>query len=265
MHATDDLCKHLRATLLDMIYQAKSGHPGGSLSIVEICSVLFFELLQDFGKESKPHRNRFVLSKGHAVPTVYACLAKLGLIQPEELKTLRTLGSRLQGHPDCVRMPCLEAATGSLGQGLSIAQGIALGLQGSPAQVYCLIGDGEFQEGQVWEALLSAPKFKLSNLTVILDSNNGQIDGPVDQIMPIEPIAKKLDAFHWAVSTINGHSLPEIRAALTKKTDLKPHFVIAQTVKGKGISFMENNIGWHGVAPKKEELLNALAELGVTP
>jgi transketolase len=258
MHPLSSLSQEIRKDILKMITHAKSGHPGGSLSCVEILVALFFDVLNKTLDLNDPDRDRFVLSKGHAVPTFYACLAKKGLISDEELKTLRQLDSRLQGHPDRVRMPILEASTGSLGQGLSIAQGIALGQK--KGNTFCLIGDGEIQEGQIWEALMSAPKFHLSNLCVILDYNHAQIDGTTEQVMPIEPIADKVSAFGWKVSQVNGHDFSEIIFALKDK-GTKPHFVIAQTVKGKGVSFMENNIAWHGAAPSLEQLQAALQEL----
>ena len=214
-------------------------------------------------------RDRFVLSKGHAVPALYAVLAKKGFFDPKELMTLRKTGSRLQGHPDRVRMPIVEASTGSLGQGMSVAQGMAAGLKmdGKRSMVYCMIGDGEMQEGQIWECAMSAPKFQLSNFVVILDNNGGQIDGPVDQVMPIGPIADKWRAFNWQVIEINGHDMEQILKAYAEARKLhesgskKPVFILAHTVKGKGVSFMENQIGWHGVAPKLDEAAKAKAEL----
>jgi transketolase len=222
-------------------------------------------------------RDRFILSKGHAVPALYAILAEKGFFPKESLKTLRRTGSDLQGHPDRVRIPIVEASTGSLGQGLSVAQGMAAGLKmdfqknakgGAQApRVYCMIGDGEMQEGQIWEAAMSAPKMKLSNLCVILDNNRGQIDGPTEQVMPIGPIKEKLQAFNWHVLEIDGHDLGQILGAFQSARDLqekggeKPVFIIAHTVKGKGVSFMENQIGWHGVAPKSEEAMKARTEI----
>jgi transketolase len=214
-------------------------------------------------------RDRFVLSKGHAVPALYVILARLGFFPVEELQTLRKTGSRLQGHPDRVRMPIVEASTGSLGQGLSVAQGLALGLRmsGKSSRVFCMLGDGEIQEGQIWEAAMSAPKFGLSNLCVILDHNGGQIDGPVSQVMPIEPVADKWRAFGWYVIEIDGHDHAAIAAAYAEARRLhesggtKPVFIHARTVKGKGVSFMENRIEWHGVVPKKDEAGRAIDEL----
>ena len=252
-----------------MITDAKSGHPGGSLSAIDLITALFFDEMKGIDAKQDPTkpRDHFILSKGHAVPALYAVLAKKGFIRYDELKTLRQTGSRLQGHPDRVRLPIVEASTGSLGQGLSVAQGMAMGLQSTPSRVYCLLGDGEIQEGQIWEAALAAPKFGLSNLCAILDANNGQIDGPVDQVMPLEPIADKWKAFGWHVIEINGHDFQQIQNAFQEARRLqtqgskKPVFILARTVKGKGVSFMENNIAWHGAAPSLEQCQQALAEL----
>ena len=253
-----------------MITEAKSGHPGGSLSAIDLIVSLFFQEMRGFNPNALAEdRDRFVLSKGHAAPALYAVLAKKGFIPDEELNTLRRTGSRLQGHPDRVRLPIVEASTGSLGQGLSVAQGLAIGLkaQKKNSRVYCMIGDGEMQEGQIWEAALSAPKFHLSNLCLILDNNNGQIDGPVSEIMPIEPIADKWRSFGWHVIEIDGHDFDQIKEAFTtarnrqEKGEKNPVFILARTVKGKGVSFMEHNIGWHGVAPKPEEAEKAKKEI----
>jgi len=265
------LSNELRVWIIEMLTEAKSGHPGGSLSAIDLLTALWFKEMR--GVESPnaltQDRDRFVLSKGHGVPALYAILAKKGFIKVSDLMTLRKTGSLLQGHPDRVRMPIVEASTGSLGQGLSVAQGLAMGLKMDKknSQVFCMLGDGEIQEGQVWEAAMSAPKFKLSNLVAILDANNGQIDGAVDQVMPIEPIADKWRAFGWHVIEINGHDMVEILRAysesrtLHEKGSTKPVFILARTVKGKGVSFMENNIGWHGVVPKSEEAKRAIDEL----
>jgi transketolase len=212
-----------------------------------------------------PQRDRFVLSKGHAVPALYAVLAEAGYFPRQELMTLRRLNSRLQGHPVNTALPGIEACTGALGQGLSIAQGMALAakLNGDQFQVYCMIGDGESQEGQIWEAAMSAPKFKLDTLTVILDHNDGQIDGHVRDVMNIEPVGAKWRAFNWNVLEIDGHDVAQILAALeqAKATRGKPTLIWAHTVKGKGVSFMENNVAWHGMAPNAEQAAKALAEL----
>lgn len=255
-----------RIDILRMLEAAGSGHPGGSLSIIDIVTTLFFhEMKMDPKNPAWADRDRFVLSKGHGVPALYAVLAKKGAIPKEELLTLRQLNSRLQGHPDRVLLPFVEASTGSLGQGLSIAQGIALALklQKKSARVFCLIGDGESQEGQIWETAMSAPKYKLNNLVCFLDNNNGQIDGHVEEVMDIRPIADKWRAFRWAVHEIDGHSFTDIVEALDKARDEKerPTMIVARTVKGKGVSFMENKISWHGVAPNKEETAKACLEI----
>lgn len=267
----ESIASELRVWIIEMLTEAKSGHPGGSLSAIDLITALWFGEMQgvDHPDALSPNRDRFVLSKGHGVPALYAALAKKGFIPIEELKTLRKTGSRLQGHPDRVRLPIMEASTGSLGQGLSVAQGMAMAarMNHSPARIYCLMGDGEIQEGQIWEAAMSAPKFGLSNLVAILDANNGQIDGKVSDVMPLEPIAEKWKSFGWDVLEIDGHDFPAIQGAfqaarlLEKKGSKKPVFILARTVKGKGVSFMENQIGWHGVVPKTDEAAKAIAEI----
>ena len=255
-----------RIDIIQMIEKAASGHPGGSYSVIDIIVALYFhEMRIDPKNPGWEDRDRFILSKGHGVPALYSVLAKKGIIGAEELMTLRQIGSRLQGHPDRVMFPFVEASTGSLGQGLSIAQGIALGLklQKKACRAFCVIGDGESQEGQIWETAMSAPKFGLNNLVVFLDNNNGQIDGHVDEVMDIRPIADKWRAFRWAVQEIDGHDFTQIIGALeTARAEKdRPTMIVAHTVKGKGVSFMENNIGWHGIAPNKDELGRALGEL----
>lgn len=269
--AVADIANQLRVWIIEMITEAKSGHPGGSLSAIDLITALWFSEMKgaEPGAMNHPDRDRFVLSKGHGVPALYAVLAKKGFFPKEELKTLRRTGSMLQGHPDRARIPIMEASTGSLGQGLSVAQGLALGLKdsGSKARVFCLMGDGEIQEGQIWEAAISAPKFGLSNLVGIIDSNNGQIDGRVAEVMPIEPLADKWRAFGWHVLDIDGHDMSQILSALaeTRKRresgEKKPCLIIARTVKGKGVSFMEHKDSWHGMAPKPEEAAKAVEEL----
>jgi transketolase len=210
-------------------------------------------------------RDRLVLSKGHAVPALYTVMAHAGYFPREKLNTLRQLGSPLQGHPANFLMPGIEASTGSLGQGLSVALGMALAsrLEGDAFRTYCLIGDGESQEGQIWEAALCAPKYKLDNLCVILDHNKGQIDGAVKDVMDLEPIVDKWRAFNWNVLTVDGHDYAKIGEALDQARSAKgkPTFIVAETVKGKGVSYMEGKIGWHGMAPSKEQLLDAVKEL----
>lgn len=261
-----DVSRRCRLEIIPMIHEAKSGHPGGSLSVIDLLVALFCKEMN--WRPEDPHwedRDRMILSKGHGVPALYALLAERGVLPKEELMTLRKTGSRLQGHPDRVRMPIMEASTGSLGQGLSIAQGIALGhkLSGKSARVYCVLGDGETQEGQVWETAMSAPKYKLDNLVAITDGNNGQIDGHVTEVMDLSPLKDKWESFGWAVQEIDGHDFGEILDAFAKAREIKgrPSMILARTVKGKGVSFMENNIGWHGKATNEEELQKAMAEL----
>jgi len=261
-----EISGRLRITIIEMLHKAGSGHPGGSLSAIDIITALYFARMKhDPKRPDWPERDRFVLSKGHGVPALYAVMAEMGYFPKEELMTLRELGSRLQGHPVNHALPGIEACTGSLGQGLSVAQGMALAsrMEGSPFRVYCMIGDGEMQEGQIWEAAMSAPKFGLDELTVFLDYNKGQIDGPVQEVMPIEPIAEKWRAFNWHVIGIDGHRFDEILGAVdeARATKGRPTIIIADTVKGKGVSFMEHQIAWHGVAPNEEQTEKALEEL----
>jgi transketolase len=261
-----ELAHKSRIDVIKMLEAAQSGHPGGSLSEMEIVVSLFaHEMNVDPNNPHDPERDIFILSKGHGIPGQYAVMANLGYFNPEDLNNLRSLGSCFQGHPDRVRCDGIEASTGSLGQGLSIAVGFAMAakLDKTARRVYCVIGDGESQEGQIWEAVLSAPKFQLDNLVAILDYNKGQIDGYVKDVMPIEPIADKWRAFGWHVITVNGHDFEEIIDALdeAKTIDDKPTFIIADTVKGKGVSFMEGEIGWHGKAPDAEQAEQALQEL----
>lgn len=255
-----------RIKIISMLAKAGSGHPGSSLSAIDVITTLFcHEMRWDPRNPQWEERDRFVLSKGHGVPALYAVLALKGAIPEAELDTLRRTNSRIQGHPDRVKLPVMEASTGSLGQGLSIAQGMALGLkhQKRSSRVFCMLGDGECQEGQVWEAAMSAPKFKLNNLVVFLDSNNGQIDGHVTEVMDLRPIADKWRAFRWAVHEIDGHNFEQILGALAKAKEEKerPTFIFCNTVKGKGVSFMENNVKWHGVAPNADEAKRAIEEL----
>ncbi len=260
-----ELCRRLRQDVVKMISEAGSGHPGGSLSAVEVVATLYQAVLRHRPQEPEwPDRDRFILSKGHGVPAQYAALAACGYFPKEQLMTLRKLGSQLQGHPVRGTVPGVEACTGSLGQGLSIAVGVALALQldQRDARVFCMMGDGELQEGQVWEAAMSASKFKLTHLTAIVDHNKGQIDGPVQEVMPIEPLEDKFRAFGWQTQRINGHNLPAVHDALTVSHPEKPTLIVADTVKGKGISFMEQELmQWHGVAPSAEQLKQAMLEL----
>lgn len=262
------LCKKNRCNIIKMIHCAKSGHPGGGLSAVDILTVLYEKVMKNYPEWDKSpnhnERDRFVLSKGHASATLYAVLAQRGYFPECELMTFRKIGSRLQGHPASHHLPGIEVCTGSLGQGLSMACGIAMALKldKNPAHVFALMGDGELQEGNIWEAFMHAPHRKLNNLTAIIDRNHLQIDGTTEQIKNIEPLADKLKAFNWEVIEIDGHNIKEIYETLenSKKSD-KPTAIIANTVKGKGISFMENNCGWHGKAPCDEDCQKALEEL----
>jgi transketolase len=256
-----------RKLILKMLAEAGSGHPGGSLSAIDIITTLYFNEMNHDPKNPRwADRDHFVLGKGHGVPAVYATLAAAGYFPEEECMSLRKLGSRLQGHPDRVKLESMEASTGSLGQGLSIAQGYAMAarMDGRKSRVYCLIGDGEMQEGQIWEAALSIGNYKLSNLVVILDENRYQIDGAVKDVNDIQPVIDKWKAFKFNTLEIDGHDVDQIQKALAeaRKETSKPTFILAHTVKGKGVSFMENVNHWHGVTPNPDELKRALAELG---
>jgi transketolase len=262
-HARD-----LRVWCLKMIHKAASGHPGGSLSLAEIVTAFYFKILKhDPQKPNWKERDRFVLSKGHGVPALYAAMAMTGYFPEDLLMTLRSLGSPLQGHPDRVRLPGIEASTGSLGQGLSIAQGLAMGLRLDKidSMVYCVMGDGEIQEGQVWEAAMSIPMHKLDRVCALVDWNKGQIDGQVKDVMNIEPIADKFTAFGWNVLSIDGHSFPALIQAVEKAKATrngKPTMIVCDTLKGKGVKFMEEGQNaWHGSAPSSEQLDKAVAEI----
>lgn len=256
------ICRDIRKLTLDSLYAAQSGHPGPSLSIVEILATLFFDEMNLDGEE----RDRFILSKGHAVPSLYATLALKGYIQEDELKTLREVNSKLEGHPVRGTLPLIDASTGSLGQGLSVGIGYALGkrLKGDDHKVYVIVGDGESQEGQIWEAAMSAAKFKLDNLVAIVDYNGFQNDGAVKDQMPLEPLDKKWRAFGWHVQTVDGHNIEELlQAYKNTRRSKKPSAIIANTIKGKGISFMEGTMGWHSRKITPEEYKLAMEELGV--
>ncbi len=262
-----EIARQIRVMIIQMISGAASGHPGGSLSAVEILTYLYFrEMRIDPRDPARADRDRFVLSKGHAAPVLYAALARRGFIPPALLATLRQAGSCLQGHPHRLDTPGVEASTGSLGQGLSMAAGMALGLRlsASPARVFALIGDGESQEGQIWEAAMTAGFRRLSNLCVFLDYNDLQIDGRVSAIKDIQPLREKWQAFRWQVHEIDGHDFSQIAAAVAAfgREREKPTMVIARTVKGKGVSFMENNVNFHGQAPNAQDTATALKELG---
>ena len=267
----ETIAREGRVEILRMLTHAGSGHPGGSLSVIDILTDLYFNRLRlDPARPQWEDRDRFILSKGHCVPAQYFCMAKRGFFPMDRIVTLRKLGSPLQGHPDRVALPGIEAATGSLGQGISVAVGMALGLKlaGKAARVYCVLGDGETQEGQVWESLMSAPKLgapnhHLDNLCVILDYNGIQLDGFVKKILDLEPITDKLKAFGWPVLEVNGHDLAQVDKALdqAEATRGAPTFIVAHTVKGKGVSFMENDPEWHGKAPKPDEAVRAIREI----
>jgi transketolase len=255
-----------RLDIIEMLAEAGSGHPGGSLSAIDLVSCLYHYKLRHRPDDTGwAERDRLVLSKGHGVPAQYVVMADLGYFPRERLWTLRKLGSELQGHPCAHWLPGLDTSTGSLGQGLSIAQGMALGsrLDGNRFRVYCLMGDGETQEGQVWEAAMSIPNYRLDNLTVIIDYNKAQIDGYTKDVMDLEPLADKWRAFGWQVLTVDGHDYLQIIEALdaAEKVVGRPTYIIAHTVKGKGVSFMENVVSWHGVAPTREEADRAIVEL----
>lgn len=265
----EKLANENRQNVIKMVHNAKSGHIGGSLSSADIMTVLFHKCMKNIPKcrEDKNYnsRDRFVLSKGHVSPVYYSVLAQLGYIPKDELMTFRKLGTRLQGHPSLF-CPGVEVCTGSLGQGLSIACGMAMALKldKNPAHVFVLMGDGELQEGNVWEAFMQAPQRNLDNLTVIVDRNRLQIDGCTENIKALDPLDAKLKAFNWEVIEIDGHNLQEIYDAIEKaKQNDKPVVIIADTIKGKGVSFMENNAGWHGKAPNDDEYEKAMKELAL--
>ncbi|MFC1690554.1 transketolase [Nanoarchaeota archaeon] len=265
IQALENKAKELRKDILRMLEKAGSGHPGGSLSAIDMMTALYFYKLNiKPEKPDWPDRDRFVLSKGHAAPALYACLAEKGFFPKKELDCLRKINCMLQGHPSKKLIPGVEASTGSLGQGLSMAVGMAIAgkLDKKAYGVYVVVGDGEMQEGQIWEAAMAAAHYKLDNITVFIDNNNLQIDGNVDEVMSVYPIKEKWQAFGWKVIEIDGHDIKQIIDALDVPHEKgKPKAILANTTKGKGVSFMENKAEWHGVAPKKEELDNALGEL----
>ena len=256
----------VRKGIVEGVHAAKAGHPGGSLSAADIFTYLYFEEMNIDPKNPKdPDRDRFVLSKGHTAPGLYSVLAHRGYFPVEDLLTLRHTGSYLQGHPDMKHIPGVDMSSGSLGQGLSAACGMALGAKksGKDFRVYALCGDGEIQEGQIWEAAMFAGFRKLDNLCVVVDNNNLQIDGPIDELCSPYPIDKKFEAFNFHVINIDGNDFDQIKAAFdeAKATKGMPTAIIAHTVKGKGVSFMENNVGWHGKAPNDEEFAVAMEDL----
>jgi transketolase len=262
----EKMARQLRRHVITMTATAGSGHPGGSLSAADIVTALYFKVMRHDPKNPQwPDRDRFILSKGHAAPILYAALAECGYFPVEELSTLRKLGSRLQGHTDRTLTPGVEMSAGSLGQGLSFGIGVALAarLDKRDYHVYVLLGDGECEEGQIWEAAMSAPHFQMDNLTAIIDHNGLQLDGRCCDIMGLESLADKWRAFNWHVIEIDGHDMSQIVQALkeARKIKQKPTVIIAHTVKGKGVSFMENNVDFHGKAPTPQEAEIALKEL----
>lgn len=260
------IANEIRKSIVTEVYSAKSGHPGGSLSAADIFTYLYFEEMNIDPKNPKnPDRDRFVLSKGHVAPGLYAALAERGYFPKEDLVTLRHTGSYLQGHPDMKHIPGVDMSSGSLGQGVSAAVGMAAAgkYDKKDYRVYTLTGDGEIQEGQIWEAAMWAGHRKLDNLVVIVDNNNLQIDGTVEEVCSPYPIDKKFEAFNFHTIVIDGNDFDEIREAFkeAKETKGQPTAIIAKTIKGKGVSFMENQVGWHGKAPNEEEYKTAMAEL----
>lgn len=258
--------KKIRRNVVKMVAEANSGHPGGSLSAAEILTTLYFSVMRiDPQKPDWPERDRFVLSKGHASPVLYASLAERGYFPEEELLTFRKINSRLQGHPDLKKLPGVEMSTGSLGQGLSTANGMALAakLDGKDYRIYVLLGDGELEEGQVWEAAMTAAHYKLDNLVAFVDYNRLQIDGLVSEVMNPAPIQDKWKAFGWQVFSADGHDFIDLISTLEAAREIKgkPVMIVANTIKGKGVSFMENNVDWHGTALNREQLERALADL----
>jgi len=262
----EEMAKRIRCHIVRMIARARAGHPGGSLSCADILTVLYFEKMNiDPKRPDWKDRDRLVLCKGHAAPALYSVLAERGFFPVDELMTLREINSRLQGHPDMRKTPGVDISTGSLGQGLSMANGMALAgkLDRKKYKVYAILGDGECQEGQVWEAAMASAHYKLDNIIAFVDRNQLQIDGSTEEVMALEPFAEKWKAFGWNVQVINGHDMAEIGSAVDRAIESKgkPNMIIAKTVKGKGVSFMECNLHFHGNAPSEEEARKALEEL----
>ena len=258
----------VRKGIIEAVYSGKSGHPGGSLSIADILTVLYFNEMNIDEKNPKwEDRDRVVLSKGHCSPALYSCLANRGFFEVEKLKTFRNINSNLQGHPDMNKVPGVDMTTGSLGQGLSSANGMAIAgkMNNKNYRVYCILGDGEIEEGQIWEAAMASNKYKLDNLCVIVDNNNLQIDGTIEEVMSSYPIDEKFRSFGFEIIKINGHDIDEILKAfeVARNVKGKPTCIIAKTIKGKGISYMENQAGWHGKAPNEEQYNLAMKELGI--
>lgn len=262
----EQTARELRVDILKMLHQSQSGHTGGSLSAIDIMAVLFFhQMKHDATSPDWSERDRFVLSKGHAAPALYACLARAGYFPKEDLATLRQLGSHLQGHPDMRKTPGVEVCTGSLGQGLSQAVGLALAnkVAGRTSRVFALLGDGELQEGQIWEAVMSAAHFQLSNLCIVVDCNGLQIDGFTEDVMNVGPVASKFAAFNMHVIEADGHDVNSLgQAFAAAEVSERPVVIVAKTIKGKGVSIFENKAKYHGLAPSDEELQVSLQVLG---
>ena len=259
--------KEIRRDIIEEVYNASSGHPGGSLSVTDILTVLYFNQMNiNPDKPNDENRDRLILSKGHCCPALYATLANMGYFDKELLKSFRKIDGLLQGHPDMKKIPGVDMSSGSLGQGLSAANGMALAskLDKKGFRVYCIVGDGEIEEGQIWEAAMTSSHYKLDNLCVIVDNNNLQIDGQVKDVMNVYPIDEKFKSFGFETINIDGNNIEEIIEALQKAkiTKGKPTAIIAKTIKGKGVSFMEDNVSWHGKAPSEEEYNKAILELG---
>ena len=258
----------IREGIIEAVYHAGSGHPGGSLSVADILTVLYFHEMKIKPEEPDwEDRDRLVLSKGHCSPALYSCLANRGYFPVEDLKTFRKIDSYLQGHPDKNKVPGVDMTTGSLGQGLSAANGMAIAgkMNQKDYRVYCILGDGEIEEGQVWEAAMTSSKYRLDNLCVIVDNNNLQIDGTVEEVMSPYPIDEKFKSFGFEIIKIDGHDIEEIIKAyeVARNIKEKPTCIIAKTIKGKGISYMENQVGWHGKAPNEEQYKEAIKELEI--
>ncbi len=263
----EKIAKNIRRGIIEAVYANKSGHPGGSLSVADIMSVLYFNEMNIDEKNPKwEERDRLVLSKGHCSPALYSTLANRGYFDIEKLKTFRSFDSELQGHPDMKKVPGVDMTSGSLGQGLSCANGMAIAgkMDNKNYRVYCILGDGEIEEGQIWEAAMTSAKYKLDNLCVIVDNNNLQIDGTIEEVMSSYPIDEKFKSFGFQVINIDGHNIQEIMDAfeVAKTVKNKPVCIIAKTIKGKGVSYMENQVSWHGSAPNEEQYRIAINELG---
>ena len=262
----ENKAKEIRRDIIEQVYRASSGHPGGSLSIADIMAVLYFDELNIDEKNPKwEERDRLVLSKGHCSPALYGALAERGFFEKEDLKGFRNINSKLQGHPNMNDVPGVDMSSGSLGQGLSVANGMAISgkLDNKNYRVYCILGDGEIEEGQIWEAAMASNKYKLDNLCVIVDNNNLQIDGTIEEVMSSYPIDEKFKSFGFQIINIDGNDIEEIIKAfdVAKNVKGKPTCIIAKTVKGKGVSFMENKVEWHGKAPNEEQYKQAMEEL----